>query len=206
MLLAIIKRELKIAFRNSTEIVNPLLFFVIVITLFPLSIGPEPKLLERIAPGIIWVAALLSSLLSLERLFKDDYLDGSLEQLMLLPVPLPLIVCAKVISHWLLPGLPLLIFSPLILVDHGHHVAAGDANFEFYWRHWGGVNRGVTQGRGTAEFADFAAVYPRVDFCHRYAGCVNYGHATERLFGHFRRHAHGQHHLIAVCRCRRAAH
>ncbi|MGL5420646.1 MAG: heme exporter protein CcmB [Plesiomonas shigelloides] len=116
MLLAIIKRELKIAFRNSTEIVNPLLFFVIVITLFPLSIGPEPKLLERIAPGIIWVAALLSSLLSLERLFKDDYLDGSLEQLMLLPVPLSLIVCAKVISHWLLTGLPLLILSPLIAV------------------------------------------------------------------------------------------
>lgn len=116
MLLVIIKRELKIAFRNSTEIVNPLLFFVIVITLFPLSIGPEPKLLERIAPGIIWVAALLSSLLSLERLFKDDYLDGSLEQLMLLPVPLPLIVCAKVISHWLLTGLPLLILSPLIAV------------------------------------------------------------------------------------------
>ncbi|KAB7696624.1 heme exporter protein CcmB [Plesiomonas shigelloides] len=116
MLLAIIKRELKIAFRNSTEIVNPLLFFVIVITLFPLSIGPEPKLLERIAPGIIWVAALLSSLLSLERLFKDDYLDGSLEQLMLLPVPLPLIVCAKVISHWLLTSLPLLILSPLIAV------------------------------------------------------------------------------------------
>ncbi len=79
---------------------------------FPLSIGPEPQLLARIAPGIIWVAALLSSLLALERLFRDDLQDGSLEQLMLLPLPLPAVVLAKVMAHWMVTGLPLLILSP----------------------------------------------------------------------------------------------
>lgn len=113
MMLALLQRELKIAFRHSGEIINPLWFFLIVITLFPLSIGPEPQLLARIAPGIVWVAALLSSLLALERLFKDDYLDGSLEQMMLMPSPLALTVLAKVIAHWLITGLPLLILSPL---------------------------------------------------------------------------------------------
>ena len=93
----IFRLELRVAFRHSAEIANPLWFFLIVITLFPLSIGPEPQLLARIAPGIIWVAALLSSLLALERLFRDDLQDGSLEQLMLLPLPLPAVVLAKVI-------------------------------------------------------------------------------------------------------------
>ncbi|MCC3703059.1 heme exporter protein CcmB [Rouxiella badensis] len=114
MFIKVLRRELKIAFRKSAEIINPLWFFLIVITLFPLGIGPEPKLLARIAPGIVWVAALLSSLLSLERLFRDDYLDGSLEQLMLLPAPLTLTVIGKVCAHWMVTGLPLLIISPLI--------------------------------------------------------------------------------------------
>ncbi len=83
-MLMIIKRELLIAFRRQADILNPLWFFIIVITLFPLSIGPEPNLLARIAAGIIWVAALLSALLSLERLFRDDFQDGSLEQMMLM--------------------------------------------------------------------------------------------------------------------------
>jgi len=114
MFIKVLRRELKIAFRKSAEIINPLWFFIIVITLFPLGLGPEPKLLARIAPGIVWVAALLSSLLSLERLFRDDYLDGSLEQLLLLPTPLTLTVLAKVCAHWVVTGLPLLIISPLV--------------------------------------------------------------------------------------------
>ncbi|HBH68160.1 MAG TPA: heme exporter protein CcmB [Erwinia persicina] len=114
MLWPVMKRELRIAFRSGAEIVNPLWFFLIVITLFPLGIGPEPELLARIAPGIIWVAALLSSLLALERLFRDDFLDGSLEQLLLLPTPLPLTVLGKVAAHWMVTGLPLLILSPLV--------------------------------------------------------------------------------------------
>ncbi|GAL11624.1 ABC transporter [Vibrio astriarenae] len=109
-----IKRELLVAFRRQADIFNPLWFFIIVITLFPLSIGPEPNLLARISAGIIWVAALLAALLSLERLFRDDFQDGALEQMMLMPTPLPLLVIAKVIAHWLLTGLPLLLISPLL--------------------------------------------------------------------------------------------
>lgn len=114
MFLTVLRRELKIAFRKGSEIVNPLWFFLIVITLFPLGIGPEPQLLARISPGIIWVAALLAALLSLERLFRDDFLDGSLEQLLLLPTPLPMTVLGKVCAHWAVTGLPLLILSPLV--------------------------------------------------------------------------------------------
>ncbi|WP_267900553.1 heme exporter protein CcmB [Aggregatibacter actinomycetemcomitans] len=108
-----IKRELQIAMRKQAEILNPLWFFLIVITLFPLVIGPDPKLLSRIAPGVAWVAALLSALLSFERLFRDDFIDGSLEQLMLTPQPLMLTALAKVLAHWLLTGLPLILLSPV---------------------------------------------------------------------------------------------
>ena len=109
----IIKRELQIAMRKQAEILNPLWFFLIVITLFPLIIGPDPKLLSRIAPGVAWVAALLSALLSFERLFRDDFIDGSLEQVMLTSQPLVLTALAKVLAHWLLTGLPLILLSPI---------------------------------------------------------------------------------------------
>ncbi|GAK24886.1 LOW QUALITY PROTEIN: ABC transporter [Vibrio sp. JCM 19052] len=112
----IIRRELLIAFRRQADILNPLWFFIIVITLFPLSIGPEPNLLARIAAGIVWVAALLSALLSLERLFRDDFQDGALEQMMLMPIPLQLVVISKVIAHWLLTGLPLILISLLAIL------------------------------------------------------------------------------------------
>ncbi|WGE88969.1 heme exporter protein CcmB [Actinobacillus arthritidis] len=116
ILLTIIQRELTIAFRKPAEILNPLWFFLIVITLFPLLMGPNPELLGKIAPGVAWVAALLSALLSFERLFRDDYLDGSLEQLMLSPVGLPQVALAKVIAHWLLTGLPLILLSPIAAI------------------------------------------------------------------------------------------
>lgn len=124
ILLNIIQRELTIAFRRPAEILNPLWFFLIVITLFPLLMGPNPELLGKIASGIAWVAALLSALISFERLFRDDYLDGSLEQLMLLPVGLPQVALAKVIAHWLLTGLPLILLSPIaaILLSLETHV------------------------------------------------------------------------------------
>ena len=124
ILFTIIRRELAIAFRKPAEILNPLWFFLMIITLFPLLMGPNPELLGKIAPGIAWVAALLSALLSFERLFKDDYLDGSLEQLMLLPVGLPQVALAKVLAHWLLTGLPLILLSPIaaILLSSEMHV------------------------------------------------------------------------------------
>ncbi|MCT8823315.1 heme exporter protein CcmB [Glaesserella parasuis] len=116
ILLTIIQRELTIAFRKPAEILNPLWFFLIIITMFPLLMGPNPELLAKIASGTAWVAAVLSALLSFERLFRDDYLDGSLEQLMLLPIGLPQVALAKVIAHWLLTGLPLILLSPITAV------------------------------------------------------------------------------------------
>ncbi len=109
----IIKRELRIAMRKRAEILNPLWFFLIVITLFPLVVGPDPNLLAKIAGGVAWVAALLSALLSFERLFRDDFIDGSLEQLMLTSQPLALVALAKVAAHWMLTGLPLILLSPV---------------------------------------------------------------------------------------------
>lgn len=118
--------ELRVAFRHGADIAGPLWFFLMVITLFPLSVGPQPQLLARIAPGIIQVAALLASLLALERLFRDDLQDGSLEQLMLLPVPLPVplpaVVLAKVLAHWAVTGLPLMMLSPLVALLLGMDV------------------------------------------------------------------------------------
>ncbi|EMY46861.1 heme exporter protein CcmB [Glaesserella parasuis] len=116
ILLTIIQRELTIAFRKPAEILNPLWFFLIIITMFPLLMGPNPELLAKIASGTAWVAVVLSALLSFERLFRDDYLDGSLEQLMLLPVGLPQVALAKVIAHWLLTGLPLILLSPITAI------------------------------------------------------------------------------------------
>ncbi|EHM45864.1 MAG: heme exporter protein CcmB [Yokenella regensburgei] len=115
----IFRRDLRLAFRHLAEVVNPLWFFLIIVTLFPLAIGPEPQLLRQIAPGIVWVAALLASLLAMDRLFRDDWQDGSLQQMMLMPVPLSMVVLAKVAAHWVVSGLPLLIISPLIAMLFG---------------------------------------------------------------------------------------
>ncbi|MGR8981346.1 MAG: heme exporter protein CcmB [Gammaproteobacteria bacterium] len=116
---AIIRRDLILAMRRRSEVVNPLLFFILVITLFPLGIGAQPNLLKAIAPGIIWVSALLAAMLSLDSLFRSDFDDGSLEQLLLSPHPASLLVLAKVFAHWLVTGLPLLIVTPVLAVFLG---------------------------------------------------------------------------------------
>ncbi|WP_371374318.1 heme exporter protein CcmB [Thalassotalea aquiviva] len=122
----ILMRDLTIALRHRDDIVNPLLFFIIVVSLFPLGIGPETNTLTRIAPGIIWVAALLANLLSLDRLFKSDHLDGSLEQMLLSPHPVFVVVLAKVFAHWLITGLPLILVAPLLAVMlHLHELSYG---------------------------------------------------------------------------------
>ncbi len=111
---ATLKRDLKLALRQKVDVVNPLFFYVLVIILFPIGIGPEPDLLQRVAPGVIWIAALLSTLLGVEKLFKEDYDDGVLEQLILSPVPLPVVVMAKMTAHWCTSGLPIILISPLL--------------------------------------------------------------------------------------------
>lgn len=112
--MAILKRDLSLAYRQRAELMQPILFFVLVISLFPLGVGPEPNTLKLIGPGVIWVAAILSSLLGLERLFRDDFQDGSLEQLMLSSVSLPAAALVKVLAHWITSILPLIVLSPLL--------------------------------------------------------------------------------------------
>ena len=111
---ALVRRDLTVAFRRRSEMANPLLFFVLVVTLFPLGVGPEPNLLARMAPGVVWVAALLAALLSLDGIFRPDFEDGTLEQLVLSAHPVPILVLAKVAAHWLITGLPLLAVAPLL--------------------------------------------------------------------------------------------
>ena len=108
-----VSRDLKLAFRSRTELCVQLLFYVIVVTLFPLSMAPERTLLAAIGPGVIWVAALLASLLSLSRLFAADHADGTLEQIALSPYPLPALVSGKILAHWLTTGLPVVVLAPL---------------------------------------------------------------------------------------------
>ena len=117
--LYLLQRDLTLAFRKRAEFANPLLFFILVVTLFPLAVGAEPALLARIAPGIIWVAALLAAMLSLDSIFRSDFDDGSLEQLLLSAHPMPVLVLAKVCAHWLVTGLPLLLVSPVLAVMLG---------------------------------------------------------------------------------------
>jgi heme exporter protein B len=106
-------RDIRLACRNYREWLYPIAFFILVILLFPLAVSPDPQMLISIAPGVIWVAALLSSLLSLDRLFHADFVDGTLEQLLLSPYPLSILVLAKVMAHWVVTGLPLLLIAPL---------------------------------------------------------------------------------------------
>jgi heme exporter protein B len=115
---AVVRRDLLLALRRPSDVGTALLFFVIVASLFPLGIGAEPNLLRAVAPGVIWVAALLSSMLCLSRLFAADHADGTLEQMLLGAAPLGVIVAAKVLAHWLVAGLPLVAIAPLIALQY----------------------------------------------------------------------------------------
>ena len=119
MLSWIVWRDLMLAWRRRADALSTLFFFVIVVSLFPLGIGPEAELLRSIAPGVVWVAALLASMLSLGRLFENDYQDGTLEQLLLTPQPLYLVVLGKVAAHWLTSEVPLVCIAPLLGVQFG---------------------------------------------------------------------------------------
>ena len=112
--LAVIRRDLLLAMRRKSEVLTALFFFVIVSSLFPLCIGPEPVLLKKIAPGVLWVAALLATMLGLQRMFAADHADGTLEQMLLSPTPLGLLVGGKIAAHWMLSGLPLVLLAPVL--------------------------------------------------------------------------------------------
>ena len=114
LLQLVIFRDLRLALRRQADMVSALFFFIIVVSLFPLGVGPEPALLKKMAPGVLWVAALLSTMLSLPRLFADDHRDGTLEQLVLAPHPLGWMVTGKVLAHWLVSGLPLALLAPVL--------------------------------------------------------------------------------------------
>ena len=144
----LLAREARLLFRRPAELANPLVFFAIVIALFPLAVGPESQLLQTLSPGLVWVAALLAVLLSLEGLFRSDFEDGSLEQWVLSPHPLALLVLAKVLAHWLFSGLA------LVLMYAGAEPAR---------RRRRGLDRGPQARRPVAGAADPAAVHPGAD-------------------------------------------
>lgn len=114
-----VRRDLTLVMRNRADVATILFFFVIVVSLFPLGVGPEMNILRTIAPGVVWVAALLASMLSLGRMFAADHADGTLEQLLVAPAPLALLVLGKVIAHWLASGVPLVLMAPLLGLQFG---------------------------------------------------------------------------------------
>ena len=177
-----LKRDLVIAFRHKDEMINPLLFFVIVITLFPLGIGPQPNTLAKIAPGIVWVCALLATLLSLDRLFKADHSDGSLEQMLISPQPLFIFTLAKITAHWLLTGLPLILIAPLLAVllhlpEQSYSalmltLLLGTPVLSFIGAIGAALTVGIKKGGGVIEPDCLTTVYSSANLCDE---CYRYG-------------------------------
>jgi heme exporter protein B len=115
----IVRRDLLLAMRRRSDAAMSVFFLVVVVSLFPLGVGPEPAVLRTIGPGVLWVAALLACLLSLARVFTADYVDGTLEQMVLVPKPLAILVVGKVFAHWVISGLPIVLLSPLLGLQFG---------------------------------------------------------------------------------------
>ncbi len=116
--LAIVRRELQVAFKRWGDLASPLMFFVIVVSLFPLALSPQHDVLQNLGPAVLWIAALLATLLSLNALFRADVEDGTMEQLVIGPYPLTLAIFGKTVAHWLLNGLPLVILAPILAVAY----------------------------------------------------------------------------------------
>ena len=114
LLALVIRRDLVLAVRRRADVLTTLVFFVMVVSLFPLGVGPEPEMLRKMAPGVLWVAALLASMLSLARMFSADYQDGTLEQMLLAPQSLSMLVLGKIWAHWMVSGLPLVLLAPVL--------------------------------------------------------------------------------------------
>ena len=119
IVLVLLRRELMLAMRRRGDVLTVLFFFVIVASLFPLGVGPDPKLLSLMGGGVVWVAALLAAMLSLGRMFASDYADGTLEQLVLTPTPPVVWITGKILAHWLVSGVPLILVAPVLGVQFG---------------------------------------------------------------------------------------
>ncbi|HWI14317.1 MAG TPA: heme exporter protein CcmB [Burkholderiales bacterium] len=113
----VVYRDLLLAFRRRSDLANTVLFFVLVVSMFPFGVGPEPNLLRAVAPGVLWVAALLASMLALSRMFAGDHADGTLEQMVMSSIPLSVVVFGKVTAHWLVTGVPLVILAPVLALQ-----------------------------------------------------------------------------------------
>lgn len=124
LLVLVVRRDLLLAMRRRADVFTTLIFFVMVVSLFPLGVGSEMELLRKMAPGVLWVAALLASMLSLGRLFSADYVDGTLEQMMLAPQSLSILVLGKMIAHWMVSGLPLVLIAPVLGIQFDLSVPA----------------------------------------------------------------------------------
>lgn len=119
LLVLVIRRDLVLAMRRRADVLTTLIFFVMVVSLFPLGVGPEPEMLRKMASGVVWVAALLASMLSLGRMFSADYQDGTLEQMLLAPQSLSVLVLGKILAHWMASGLPLVLLAPVLGLQFG---------------------------------------------------------------------------------------
>ena len=173
---AIVRRDVRVAMRRLSEAANPLLFFVIVTTLFPLALSPNADELREVGVGVLWVSTLLSSLLALEGLFRGDADDGSLEQLMLSPVPISVTVLAKIAAHWLMTILPLIALVPdfgavvldaaRVAADHARSFGARDADAECADRARRGVDRKLAARRNDRRLARLAVDGAAFDLRH----------------------------------------
>jgi heme exporter protein B len=117
----VVRRDMVLAMRRRADVLTTLIFFVMVVSLFPLGVGPEPDMLRKMAPGVVWVAALLASMLSLPRMFSADYQDGTLEQMLLVPQSLSMLVLGKILAHWMVSGLPLVLMAPVLGLQFDMH-------------------------------------------------------------------------------------
>jgi len=170
----ILKRDLLLSVRHPAEIINPLLFFVMVIILYPFALGSDTQLLVTISTGVVWVSALLSSMLSLDSVFKSDYDDGTLEEMILSAHPTSVLVLAKVLAHWLLTGLPLLLMAPLLALmlgmpDEGVYILfisllLGTPVLSLIGSIGVALTVSLRWGRGHLVFVNFALIYSGINF------------------------------------------
>ncbi len=195
--LQVIRRDLLLAMRQKSDVLNTLFFFVVVVTMVPLGIGPEPALLRDIAAGVVWVAALLAAILSLPRLFANDYADGTLEQMLLSAEPLSLIVLGKAAAHWLTTGLPLTVMAVAfgVVFDLDMTATAGAGRIA-RTRHAGAVadrvdrrrtDTRIARRRSVNIVAGVAALHSGIDFRRRCGRCSGLRPRRHRLFSTARR-------------------